>query len=287
VLHWRYRLNSRSSKGHRRNGQTPRRYPKPSIKWPPCKSPHQVRPPVSPFRYTSNVLASTSQDHLAAVLTETLPVIPIPPNYSIDPPLNPNAHLNMDSPISPHSRPLSHYYSVFSISKTTGVLLDDMRSLTISLLTRLTKDPNLRTSTSFRHEFLPYQTELMSMTSESDSADDSYRGDYIYECCRLTAIIYVRSILHGIPFSQSYPKLGLQKLDRAIKQVSVNGWNRCPGVLLWVLLVQLPARRFQDDQSYYLGMLQRLGAAVGFVAWDDLIKSIECFIRVQQFVAVG
>lgn len=244
-------------------------------------------PPASPFCYSSNALVSISSDRLAAVLLETLPVIPIPPNYSIDPPLNPNTYLNMDSPISPHSRPLSQYYSSLSISKTTAVLLDDMRSLTISILARLTQDPNLKTSTAFRHEFLPYQTELMTMTSESDPADDSYRGDYIYECCRVTAIIYVRSILHGIPFSQSYPKLGLQKLDRAIKQVSLTGWNRCPGVLLWVLLVQLPARRFQDDKSYYMGMLQRLGATTGFAAWDDLIKSIDRFIQIQQFVAVG
>jgi hypothetical protein len=192
----------------------------------------------------------------------------------------------MDSPISPRSRLLSTDYSTLSISKATGTLLDSMRELTITLLTRYTADPAL-TPSDLAPSFLPFQASLQSLTSESDPFNPTHHGDHVYECCRLTAIIYVRSILTGTPFSQSYPALGLQKLDHAIKKVSLVGWSKAPGVLLWVLLVQLPARRSQADKAWYMGLMQKVGAAVGFAKWEDMVRSIDNFIRVQRFVGRG
>lgn len=157
-------------------------------------------------------------------------------------------------PISPLYAPQGDISPLYGIcSDGTYDIISDMRDLTHTFLARWnyfrdvlppTPDPQLASYDAHMQQL--YSRLLLRRSTENDLAPD-----WIYECCRLAALIYCRSIVHGVPFPESANVMNarssgadapgitvISALHNALEQTERRGyWGDMYGVLLWVCLV--------------------------------------------------
>jgi hypothetical protein len=161
---------------------------------------------------------------------------------------------------------------------TTYRILADMHDLTRTFLARWTHmghmfasgaDPQLA---SYDAHMQQIYTRLLMRPS----VEDEIAPDWVYECCRLTALIYCRSIVHGLPLSDSANVLHagslgadathitlISALHNALERTDRRGfWGEMSGALFWVTLVGGAASWPGTGSSYAVGQETQI-----FTAW--------------------
>ncbi|KAF2683085.1 hypothetical protein K458DRAFT_50432 [Lentithecium fluviatile CBS 122367] len=177
------------------------------------------------------------------------------------------------SGLSIYPRPISPLYAPHGdLSPLHGTcsdgayqIISDMHDLTHTFVARW----------NYTGEFLPtssdsqlasydgHMQQIYTRILVSRSTEDSVAPDWIYECCRLAALIYCRSIVQGVPLSESANVLHarsssvdasdtnlISALHNALEHTDRREyWGDMCGVLLWVCLVGGAA---SWPSSYYL-----------------------------------
>ncbi|KAI0587724.1 hypothetical protein Alg215_01306 [Pyrenophora tritici-repentis] len=152
------------------------------------------------------------------------------------------------SPISPLSTPLENVPRLYrGCSAGTSEIVNNMQRCTHTFLARWNQvDGTQRRPGSYELQLHHIYSRLLSLPSTN--AD--LARDWIYESCRLAALIYCRSIIHGTSFadsantmyastSGSRPDTLLSALHDALGRTDVqNCWGfDLSGVFLWVTLI--------------------------------------------------
>jgi hypothetical protein len=153
-------------------------------------------------------------------------------------------------PISPLYAPIGDLLSLRdSCSNRTYDVISDMHNLTQTFVHRgsfgtdtFQSDPHFASFDNHMQQI--YTRLLLRTTTENDAAPD-----WIYESCRLAALIYCGSIVQGLSFSESANTIHatteaeggtttttlIRALHNAIVKTDIHGlWGDMCGVLLWV-----------------------------------------------------
>lgn len=184
--------------------------------------------------------------------------------------------VSMALPESPLYSPREQMYSVVTdpaCSKHTYDMLCDVRDLTDvflaysdDLATVVDEDEHDRLRTllaTYDTKVAEFRTKLASMPSASTPGLPT-TNDWIYEACRITALIYVSAIITCVPFStaadptlnavvrtaastsdEGWPTKRLtESLYEVMERTNTGGsWNNMVGVFYWVCVVGSAAAR--------------------------------------------
>jgi hypothetical protein len=108
------------------------------------------------------------------------------------------------SPISPLSAPLDMIRSSGVCSKVTLEIIGDMQRCTSMFLARWNHMGDAPVMSS--GQLAGYDAQLQAIYSRIlslPSSEDDLVPDWTYESCRIAALIYCRSIIHGATFADS------------------------------------------------------------------------------------
>jgi hypothetical protein len=137
-------------------------------------------------------------------------------------------------------------------SPTTLEILTDMRTLTQTYLARWGYVSDLDPASDA--QVMSYDVQLQKLYSrilQCPSSEDDIMPDWIYESCRIAALMWCRSIIHGTPLADSAQIICarntghdatdmtlLTALHAAVMQTNTSScWGDMRGVFLWVCLV--------------------------------------------------
>jgi hypothetical protein len=158
-----------------------------------------------------------------------------------------------NSLVSPLYAPHGDFSRIYGIcSAATLEILSDMHTLTQAYLARWNHMGNTNPTSNARVASYDAQLQhLYSRLLRRPSSEDDAIPDWVYESCRLAALIYCRSIVHGASLADSASTLHarssspdmtgttlLDALHGALLQTDMRScWGALRGVFLWVCLV--------------------------------------------------
>lgn len=155
----------------------------------------------------------------------------------------------LDSPLLSHTI-FSRMRGFSELRPDIVQILNDMLSLT-QMLEETYPETNIADS-AYVDQCASIEHDLESMPFMTDT--DS-KADHIYEACRLAALIYLRALVHNIPFGNLANSQLMQTLRFSVSSSIFDEWNEIPGVLLWVLLVGTAAARNSTENVFFAGQL--------------------------------
>lgn len=222
---------------------------------------------------------------------------------------------NNDALISPLIPPLEHrlLYRTCSVG-TAGIILE-IQKCTNVFLARWNHNRDALTISS--GQLANCDSQLQNIYSRIlllPSTEGDITPDWIYESCRIAALIYCRSVVHGASFASSgrivhattpgsRPESAtlLSALYTALEKTDTRGcWGSgLSGTFLWVTLVgaaaawSSPHPLSEDDSptSTWAGKCfalyaMRAAVSVPFQQADAAIHALRTFLQVRRWVAV-
>jgi len=182
-------------------------------------------------------------------------------------------------PISPLYAPRGDISALYGkCPDATFHIISDMHDLTCTFVARWNYAGDVF-SPNTESQLASYDAHMQQIYTRllvSHSTENHIAPDWVYECCRLAALIYCRSIVQGLPLFDSAnvlharsPGAGashitlISALHNALEHTDKREfWGDLCGVLLWVLLVG-GAASWPSPQSSW-GIVQE---TQGFAAW--------------------
>jgi hypothetical protein len=183
------------------------------------------------------------------------------------------------------------------ITAAAASILDDMRSLTLSILLLSSSEKNISQTEEESHAKLIQITasqihdELSTLPFPSTTPQTP--KDAIFSAIHLTALAYTSGISSRTPFSVSYggPAKDLFSITRerremyyAINKVGLSNWRKIPGIFLWILLVACPGGRAHAPML----LRSNVSATALYLSFADLGLAVGClraFLGVQKWIA--
>jgi hypothetical protein len=158
-----------------------------------------------------------------------------------------------DSPVSPLYAPHGDLTSIYGLcSAATFEVLNDMHNLTQTYLARWRYVADLDPASSAQVASCDAQLQqIYTRLLQRPSTQGDPAPDWVYESCRLAALIYCRSIVHGASFADSAATMYahstdhevtgmtlLSSLHAATMQIDARScWGDMRSVFLWVTLI--------------------------------------------------
>jgi hypothetical protein len=123
-------------------------------------------------------------------------------------------------------------------------------------------------------------SSLPSLSSDKSSSVELF----IYECCRLTAIIYCEAIINYAPFSMACTPDDLDMIYSTMDLVPITRWMQIPGIWLWMLCVVNPAARYRFEGLKLRMFMKNCTSALALIDWQILVNCMESFLNVQVWI---
>jgi hypothetical protein len=192
---------------------------------------------------------------------------------------------SLDSPLLQSNIRFADIHETLSISKAAADILDDMRFLT-SCVVALSADGNnavetvkCLTTARWVYDRVSALPSIMSQTSPSHLL-----GDFIYECCRIAAVVYSSAILNRVPLSKACSMLDQQMFWANTPRITLTKWKSISGIYLWLCLVFCPAAEFTPYGGFLKSMVSTTITYITLADWGVMIGCLEAFLRVQRWL---
>jgi len=189
----------------------------------------------------------------------------------------------MESPLLQSNIPFGDICEALGISNAAAEILDDVRFLTCSIIA-LSTDSNDAVETIKCLTTARWIHDRVSALPSINDEDSSLAGDFIYECCRISAIIYSSAILNRMPLSKACSPLQQQLFWANMPRIPLSKWKSVSGIYLWLCLVFCPAAEFTGYGRFLKSMVGSTTTFIGLGDWDVMVGCMEGFLRVQRWL---
>jgi hypothetical protein len=220
-----------------------------------------------------------------------------------------NRSIRSHRPISPLYAPEGDITGIYGCcSVETFEILQDMHDLTCTFINRWSYPISEDLMADSHLE------QIYTRLLYRPSTEDSVVHDWIYESCRIAALIYCRSIVQGMPLAQSASIMHarssgsgtgttlISALHHAVEQTDRSRhWDDMRGVLLWVYLVGGAASwpsvqplfgDLPDSQSsawtrkWFALHAVRTSLSINFDHADAIVGSQRTMLQVQHMISL-
>lgn len=230
--------------------------------------------------------------HLAIILERELYLCPPSEhNYQFIPEYkSPKGSLN--SPLYMANELLNSMASTWSLDNTTAQILEDMSFITSNIHSYMSVSavgPDLYTSIldvapkQWFLELNQIENRLLLLPPLSFNGSSTLES-FIYECCRLTAIVYCKAVTGFIQFSVACTLEDLDRISSTMDLVPVTKWTQIIGVWLWILCVVNPSARHRLQGLRLRMFLKNCTSAIALTDWQILVNCMESFLSVQLWI---
>ncbi|PVH68030.1 hypothetical protein DL98DRAFT_634445, partial [Cadophora sp. DSE1049] len=178
---------------------------------------------------------------------------------------------SFNSPLLDFSTPFVDLCETLDLSLPVAEILDDVRLLTTSITSLLSRGCFSRNDSSkLENTALCIHNRIMNVKSSSSDAG------FIYETCRIAALAYSSAIMSHTPFSQGYfgDEERRQDFYSKVWKVSLTRWKKIPGIFLWILLVAGPG---SGNNPYDIYLKEKTTITAMSIAVEDFDLAVGCF----------
>ncbi|KAH9213581.1 hypothetical protein DL95DRAFT_524415 [Leptodontidium sp. 2 PMI_412] len=188
--------------------------------------------------------------------------------------------LELDSPMLQSHIAFVDTTTVQNITTEAAQILDDARSLTMSVLAlRENEFPSSARDTILAGILSIHQKLISSPATNSSSPED-----FLYQACRAAAIIYSSATITKTPLSMACTPQLLQQLWVTMWRVPLPRWKQIPGIFLWILLVANPFARDKPEGRFFKALTPATIIAMGAIEGDTVMATLKGFIAVQRWL---
>jgi hypothetical protein len=221
--------------------------------------------------------------HLAVILErESFLCPPSEHNYRFIPTYK-SAREDLESPLYRAGGPSNSMTARWSVDDTTSHILESMSFITTNTHSYMsTGVPDLACK-NWLHKLSHIQNGLLALPPVSFNGSAT-RETLIYDCCRLTAIVYCKAILGFIPFSIACTPEDLDRIYSTMNLIPITKWMQISGVWLWILCVVNPAARYKFEGLRLRMFLKNVTSALGLIDWQVLVNCMESFLNIQLWI---
>ena len=172
----------------------------------------------------------------------------------------------------------------WGVDDASALILDDVHFLTSTIYEYLSSGPGEGDYQAWFFRANRIQRHINSLPQVSILNKETTLEAIIYECCRLTAIIYCKAVLTYTPFSVACRPEDLDKIYLGMELVPCTYWKEICGTWLWMLCVVNPAARYRYEGLRLRMFLKNCTSAMGLIDWQVLINTMESFLSVQKWI---
>lgn len=233
------------------------------------RSPHCEESPLRTVR-TDYQIATTYECETVLDVSNRECLIPILASFPLE----------LDNPILHSHIPFVDTIIVLNISIEAARILDDARSLTISVLALAEDD----IPPSSRDQILSMIHCIHQRLNSSPAVSPTSAQDFLYQACRSAAIIYSSAIITRTPLSLACTPELLQQLWVTMWRVPLQRWKQIPGIFLWILLVANPFARDKPEGRFFKALTPATIMAMGLVDWDTVMVALKGFVAIQRWL---
>lgn len=109
-------------------------------------------------------------------------------------------------------------------------------------------------------------------------------GDFVYECVRITSLVYCRAIISKLPFSVACHQEDIDGLFIAMSRVPLSRWKQISGIWCWILLALNPCARNLRDGIQLRSLMKICAFALAQREWQLLVNIMEVFMALQRWI---
>ncbi|KAI9813422.1 MAG: hypothetical protein M1827_004097 [Pycnora praestabilis] len=129
------------------------------------------------------------------------------------------------------------------------------------------------------------ERRLLSLPSASIPYNNPHFEDYIYESCRLAALIHLNAVIYLTPFSSQTNHESMKQLRVALEKTDLDScWHSCSWLLIWPLTIGGASALRDRERSYFIAHLVRVGMAVPPIIWEEVQRSLSRFVWIQSLM---
>lgn len=192
--------------------------------------------------------------------------------------------MGLASPLYKASLPLQAEIDSWGVDDTSAQILDDMQFMISSIHGYLSGGHGDGDCQAWFLRANRIRRRIDSLPQISTLNKETALETIIYECCRLTAVIYCRAILTYTPFSLACQPGDLDKLYLGMGLVPCTYWKKICGTWLWMLCAINPAARYRYEGLRLRMFLKNCTSALGLIDWQILVNTMEGFLSVQRWI---
>ena len=189
----------------------------------------------------------------------------------------------LDSPLYMPSRSIKGMAPNWGLGNVTAQIVEDMTFITAQIQSYMCGTVPDFVRQQWLLKLGHIQDSLLSLPPLS-SGKGSTMETLIYECCRLTAIVYCKAIISCTPFSVACSPDDLDRIYSNMNLVPIVRWMKISGIWLWMLCVVNPAARYRFEGLRLRMFLKNCTSALGLIDWQILVNCMESFLSVQLWI---
>lgn len=186
------------------------------------------------------------------------------------------SHGLLDSPLQCYGD-FSMQPGYSGLRSDTVQILNGMRRLTHIFEAAYSQD--ILGDSVFIAQCVSIESHLDSFPPANDALS-SLPGDHVYEACRVASLIYLRAIMHNIPFTNPANFPLMRDLRSALENSILHGWSGFPGALLWTLLIGAAAERMDSEEVFFAGHLSTTSKCI-VLLWNDVQTVLKKFLWIE------
>jgi hypothetical protein len=132
------------------------------------------------------------------------------------------------------------------------------------------------------------QHRLVSLPLGSDLGDVTMQQAGIYECCRLTALLYACAVTFPLPTSTGWDRNLVRGIKQTLENLSLESWPVYRSDLhLWVLTLAGVAAFQKAERSWFVNRLRSLARLKGLSNWSQVLPVLKSFLWMDRACGAG
>ena len=229
---------------------------------------------------TDYELASAFEHDLCLQEWDRVGEVPVSTTY-------PNSY---SSPLVGFQKEFKEIHVQLNLTYTAASILDDLRSLTLSILALpSTYCDGATDCTETAKSIQSHASQIhLRFLAQSDTRSSPppckpSSTEIITTIIRITALAYTSCISNGNLFNDAYSISSRTELYHLISLIPLETWKKIPGIFLWILMVACPGSR---SHAPFL-LRSHISATSLYISFTDFGLAVGCwnaFWRIQMWI---
>lgn len=132
------------------------------------------------------------------------------------------------------------------------------------------------------------QHRLVSLPLGSDLDSVTMQQAGMYECCRLTALLYACAVTFPLPVATGWGRNLVRRIQRTLEDLSLESWPVYQSELhLWVLTLAGIAAFQQAERAWFVDKLRVLARRKGLLDWSQVLPVLKSFLWMDMACGAG
>jgi hypothetical protein len=188
-----------------------------------------------------------------------------------------------DSPLFLSSGSFADKGSEVGLHAITVQILDDLTLVLNGIRSVILSENSENEHSNILQTAIGTQERILSLRSANE-ANHPTTKDYIYETCRLAALVYLRAIINHTQFSKAWHPEELQDMFSAIILTPMHYWKPLSGVWIFVILTINPPREELYPGAMFKFFLKTSSFHMAAWDWQCWVNIMETYLAIQKWI---